>query len=184
MKNFYISLILSFLSFSCTSINEVHYYKDKVYGTNLPNYYRVTVHANSLFTSTRYLSGYFDQSAVNLYFNETTQPDKATFIVKDENTNKYEETGNELVILFSTRAQAISNNISNFSNNKSILDNIYKLSIKGKIEEAEKIEGEKSKFAIDTLNYIRLINLSFSELKREGLNKNKKIEILNKILKY
>ncbi len=184
MKKLCILAIIIILLISCTSINEVHYYKDKIYETSLPNYYRVTIQANSFLTSTRYLSGYFDQSTVNSYFNETTQPSKATFIVKDKETNTYEETGNELVILFSTRAQAISNNISNFSNNKSILNSLHRLSVKDKIKDAEKIEEERSKFAIDTLNYKTLINLSFDDLKKEDLSTKTKIEILNKILTY
>jgi hypothetical protein len=46
----------------------------------VPNYYRLTVEGYSLFSSSRYISGYFDEDTVNTYFNEYTQPAGAAIV--------------------------------------------------------------------------------------------------------
>ena len=64
----------------CASvIHETHYFRSVDRSGNPVNYYRVNVSGGTLLSSSRYLSGYFDEQAVNTYFNEYTQPDKAHF---------------------------------------------------------------------------------------------------------
>lgn len=181
---------------SCATIKDVHYYKDKIEGNSLPNYYKVTITGYSLMSSSRYLSGYFDKSAVNFYFNETAQPNNAQFI-KAVNTTEtpggtteqkiaspFGETGDELVILFSTRAKAIANNISNFSNNQSILNSVYRLSQKEKLKDYNSLKSEISKNDRDNINYKILMDAIFSELENDNLKLKDKKELIKKLLTY
>lgn len=54
---------------SCTSVREMHYFRDTV--PEVPNYYRLRIRARTIFTSSRYVSGYFDEKSVTQYFGET-----------------------------------------------------------------------------------------------------------------
>ncbi|WP_284653279.1 hypothetical protein [Flavobacterium terrisoli] len=134
---------------SCSSFNEVHYFKDKVGSkpgevTKVSNYYRVKICGYSFLSSSRYVSGYFNQDAINLYFNEFTQPEngalgqtRTTDNVKSLVTN---EDGNELVLVFSTNAKAISSQIGNIAKNQVILNSAAQLTQKDKLMEAAKLK--------------------------------------------
>lgn len=62
----------------CTSqFGETHYFRSEA---EPANYYRLRVHGNTFLGSARYISGYFDEDAVNDYFNEMSQPAKGEFI--------------------------------------------------------------------------------------------------------
>src|SRR4051794_298126 len=61
----------------CASVfDEKHFFKSKaVDAQGQPvNYYRVEVKGTTMLSSSRYISGYFDESAVDRYFNECSQP--------------------------------------------------------------------------------------------------------------
>lgn len=56
-------------------VRETHYFRSTPSETNTtPNYFRVTITARAHATKIRYLSGYFDEKAVEQYFSEFTQP--------------------------------------------------------------------------------------------------------------
>ncbi len=72
-------LVIAALAFSlcgCSTIfRETHYFKSETpKAAQAPNYYRLTVEGNTLFSSARYISGYFDEESINAYFNEFSQP--------------------------------------------------------------------------------------------------------------
>ena len=69
------SIFLVLFVLGCTStFRETHYFKSEVPGGKIPNYYRLTVNGCTLFSSSRYVSGYFDPETLDSYFNEYTQP--------------------------------------------------------------------------------------------------------------
>ncbi|PVV50407.1 hypothetical protein DD829_22345 [Chryseobacterium sp. HMWF035] len=107
---------------SCSTFNEVHYFKDGNKSNQIPNYYKVNVYGHTFLSSSRYMSGYFDKNAINLYFNEIKQPENAKFL----NFNKADsiESGNELVLLLSSNSKAISNNLGMLSKNQTVLNSI------------------------------------------------------------
>jgi hypothetical protein len=77
---FWPSLLLSACSLGCASaFHETHYFRSVDQHAQPVNYYRVTVDGQTVLSSSRYLSGYFDEQAVNTYFNEYTQPQNAHF---------------------------------------------------------------------------------------------------------
>jgi len=74
------------LIWGCSStFHETHYFKSKVVGSGIPNYYRLTVQGYAAISSSRYISGYFDEGTINTYFNEYTQPAGAAIIPSSKN---------------------------------------------------------------------------------------------------
>ncbi len=69
-------VMLAIFSFGCAStFHEAHYFKSGTASASvIPNYYRLTVKGYSWLSSSRYISGYFDEDTLNTYFNEYTQP--------------------------------------------------------------------------------------------------------------
>lgn len=66
---------------SCATIRETHYFKDKIdanadlnINSSVSNYYKVHIRGWAFLSSSRYVSGYFDEDVVNEYFNEIKQP--------------------------------------------------------------------------------------------------------------
>lgn len=170
-------LIIHFFAFiSCSSIYEVHYFKDKI-GTRsgeraklIPNYYKVEISGYSFLSSSRYVSGYFDQNAINLYFNEFSQPENGK-LFGSESSESIESTtdsgkkangenllttenGNELVLVFSTNAKAVTDQIGNISKNQSILNSMASITQKDKIEEGAKMKLQLNDLDIDIKNFI------------------------------
>lgn len=75
-------IVSVFLLFaSCATIRETHYFKDKIdaktdlnINSSVSNYYKVHIRGWAFLSSSRYVSGYFDEDVVNEYFNEIKQP--------------------------------------------------------------------------------------------------------------
>ncbi|THD32484.1 hypothetical protein [uncultured Flavobacterium sp.] len=162
MKTQYLlSLILiGLLLTSCSNIREVHYFKDKITEKSdaptktIANYYKVEIRGYSFLSSSRYLSGYFDQSAINLYFNEFTQPEDGKLFGNNPQGGLTDETGNELVLIFSTNAKAISDQIGNISKNQVILNSAASLIQEDKIKEAQKLKMSLNELSLETNNFI------------------------------
>lgn len=137
---------------SCSSIYEVHYFKDKVnqrsnyINSYLPNYYKVEISGYSFLSSSRYVSGYFEQNAINTYFNEFAQPENGKIFNNNIFTN---ETGNELVLIFSTNAKAITNQIGSISKSQTVLNSLASIVEKGKTEESKKINSQLETLDVD-----------------------------------
>ena len=75
----YLGLLLCVSSGCASAFHETHYFRSVDRQGQPVNYYRVTVDGQTALSSSRYLSGYFDEQAVNTYFNEYTQPQNAHF---------------------------------------------------------------------------------------------------------
>src|SRR6266404_2610957 len=77
-----IGISASLVSGCATAFKESHYYQSVNPKTNkVTNYYRLTVKGYAAMSSARYVSGYYDERAVDLYFNEVKvaeSPEKDT----------------------------------------------------------------------------------------------------------
>lgn len=171
--------LLLLLSFgSCSTFSEVHYFKDKVGITDnkskksVSNYYRVKIKGYSFLSSSRYVSGYFNQDAVNLYFNEISQPVNGKLFNTTSVTN---ENGNELVLIFSTNAKAISDQIGNISKNQTILNSMAQLTQKDKIIEAEEIKDELSTVDSEIQTFILNTDLYLKNIETKSGDEIKKV---------
>ena len=79
-----------------TTFQESHYFSSDGSG-GAPadrNYYRLLVKGGTAISSSRYVSGYFDSAAVDVYFNEIKQPPKAQLVTSTSTgTTTAGETG-------------------------------------------------------------------------------------------
>lgn len=149
-KNMEKKILLCFLLFlaGCSTISrEVHFFKDKA-GTP-PNYYRLTLVGKTFMTSSRYVTGFYDEQAVALYFNEIAQPEGGTLIQTKEDNDKsgvqsLKETlrGKSLVIILSTNSDAIANAIGTFADNQQMLTALAGLINRDRIVEARETSTE------------------------------------------
>jgi hypothetical protein len=114
----------------CSTFHEVHFFKDKA--TPIPNYYKLSVKGQTLFSSSRYLSGYFDEEAVDDYFSEITQPEKARFKPHDNTQNNVEPLDSKLdnrrlVLILSSNSDAVATQIGAFVENKKNEESLSRL---------------------------------------------------------
>jgi hypothetical protein len=140
-------IFLCIVSTGCSSsFSEKHYFKSADAQGNPINYFRVSVSGNTFLSSSRYLSGYFDEKAVDSYFDQIAQPDKALF--KDQASadggNVQPLSGNlknrKLVLLLSSNSDAISQQIGQFANNQAIMADLTRLVYRDNIKEAREAQ--------------------------------------------
>jgi len=101
-------------------------------------FYRLTVQGQAQFSNTRYLTGYFDERAISLFFNEIkAPPDQKLF---DDSTklpgasadtklaplSPSSETG-AFVMIMSTNADAIAGAIGSFAESQAVADSLTNL---------------------------------------------------------
>jgi hypothetical protein len=141
-----ILLLSIFALTSCQTARELHYFKQG------DNYYRLKIKEHSFASRSRYLSGYFNEQAVEKYFSETGHPDSAK--VSKWQPIKGDQKGT-LVMILSSNSNSISEQIGNMAGNEELLETIARLSHKDKIEKTSQLTSD-----IDNLKSIRngLIN--------------------------
>ena len=125
-----------------TVVQENHYFaafKDNGSGgRDAVQFYRVSVDGNSQFANTRYLTGYFDERAVSLFFNELKSPtnqklfDDAMVLPGAPAGTKFTplspspENG-AFVLIMSTNADAIASTIGSFAESQVVADALTRL---------------------------------------------------------
>jgi hypothetical protein len=99
------------------------------------------VQGQTLFASSRYLSGYFDEKALDAYFSEISQPEKALF-TEVVNTNggnvqplSGDLEGKKLILLLSSNSDAIAQQIGQFTSNQEIMNDLTRLIYRERIRE-------------------------------------------------
>lgn len=139
------------LFLSCSTFRETHYFKDTL--KPIPNYYKVQVRGSTLFSSSRYVSGYYDRGAVQAYFGEIQQPKNGLFPFPEKQDDKksndaIKKNPKELVLLLSTNSDAIANSIGNLVKSKTVINSMALIANKDKIEKLDEVEADVS--LIDT----------------------------------
>jgi hypothetical protein len=165
---FTILLSLAMASGGCTSrFSEMHYFKYSEPGKDdaPANYFRLTVSGSTWFASARYVSGYFDEDAVNMYFSEFSQPAKGAIFQekqassadtasKASTTKPLDKSleGKSLVMILSSNSDEIATQIGAFAENERTARAIGRLINREKLLGArssnealrsQKIEGKK-----------------------------------------
>jgi hypothetical protein len=116
-----------------TVVAENHYFaafRDKPGGEREPvQFYRLSVDGNSQFANTRYLTGYFDERAVSLFFNELKSP--ANQKLFDDSMTLPGASGTKItplsptfVLIMSTNADAIASTIGSFAESQVVADSL------------------------------------------------------------
>ncbi len=136
-------VILFILLSGCQAVKEVHYFKSG------ENYYRLNVKSRAFASKSRYIAGYFDESAVNNYFSELSQSDSICFIHKSSTVNGKTESqslenndNRELVMILSTNSDVVSEQIGNLAQNEQTLEVLARLANKEKIQENKMLNIE------------------------------------------
>jgi hypothetical protein len=120
--------LLTVLGAGCGSnFHEVHYFKSVDRDQKPIHYYRVTVEGNTALSSSRYISGYFDERAVDIYFSEFSQPPAGSFTgtVKKDEEGKVAPLakgmeGRQLVLLLSSNSDDIATSISALAQSEAV----------------------------------------------------------------
>ena len=134
----------------CASVNEKHYFKTK----NGENYFRVKIDANAGFSQAKYISGFYDESAVDIVFNElktlpvtsrTTEGSAQTNTLLNnlggqETLPLNPEKSGVFVMILSTNANSVANTIGNYAQNEQLLESIAILSNQDTLRNAEKLK--------------------------------------------
>jgi hypothetical protein len=123
-----------------SNFHEVHYFESSNRVTGAKNHYRLDVKGRSFFSSSRYIAGYYDERAVDLFFNQLkvgqSNTDMRPLFVDNQTTPGDNlrvaalspTAGNgRFVMLFSSNASAVANTIGQFAENQIVADGITRL---------------------------------------------------------
>ena len=122
------------------TFKEDHYFQQQNKAGDVTNYYRLQVSGYGALSSARYVSGFYDERAVDLFFNELkveqtgTSTDKTLFKDAQKNPGS-DETIKPLdpgahgafVMILSTNASSVARTIGQFSENQIVADAITNL---------------------------------------------------------
>ncbi|MBX2947199.1 MAG: hypothetical protein KF725_15315 [Cyclobacteriaceae bacterium] len=171
---FILSLAIVIMVAGCQSIREMHYFKDKA--GNPPNYYRLQIKGHAFLTSSRYLSGNFDEEAVNYYFGEIEQPQSVKFESKQLDSKQPNQgiepigsDGKKFVLMLSTNSDAISTAFGNFVESKETQLYLARIINRDKLIELEEMKvsenaemKRRNRMIILGENYLNSITVSES----------------------
>ncbi|MCH7403815.1 hypothetical protein ACFOUP_13025 [Belliella kenyensis] len=137
MKKLYPTLIILIL-IACQSSKELHYLKHG------ENYYRLKINQHAFLSSSRYMSGEFDENAVNYFFSEIARPDSSKFsskpVEKISTEGNYSLENKTLVFLLSTNSKEVTDLIGSFASNEQTLKTIASITRREFIAEAKKLQ--------------------------------------------
>lgn len=163
---FILLVISTFVLNACQSAKELHYFKSE------ENYYRLKINEWAFITSSRYISGYFDETAVNRYFGEILRPDSIAFISEIPENDSSPQNGEEelsplekdpdntFVMILSTNSSAVADQISTLAKNEEILDMIARMANKEVLDENQQLMAKKKSLE-DKTGKIRMASEQF-----------------------
>lgn len=143
-----------------TSFRENHYFSslsDAQVGDRKTNYFRVTVDGWAAFSAARYVSGYYDERAVDLFFNEVKPIPEGTIIAPLFPLQATEPfTGDQirpfspdqgkgaLVMILSTNADTVAAAIGNFAEGQAAAAAISNLVNQEEVRAARRTKAEQT----------------------------------------
>lgn len=184
---------------ACAHFKEVHYFKDKA--GSPPNYYKLTVKGCTFLTSSRYLSGYFDEDAINLYFNEISQPAQGALTLNSSQKSTSQTplpegsveplvnkgiNGRRFVMILSSNSDAVATQIGSFAENKQVLASLGRLINRDRIEAAAKSKGELDQQKLAAASFVALAEKLMAEAESAQTPQAKNqflLELLNALAK-
>lgn len=198
LKSVYVAamaVLFVMLTVSCASISEQHYFKSI---GERPNYFRLTVDGNSKWSSSRYIAGYYDERAIDLFFNElkiATASDKqdTSKLIEDDTTIpgsdvKLKPLGPEdgtFLMIMSTNADAVVDAIGQFAESNAITEAIANIANKPRIEAVTvakaSLSAEQTRYTAIAAEIDRLFSLVDREATDENVTEAAYLRILNAI---
>lgn len=135
----FIAFVLSLLLASCAQFDETHYFKTVNLETGEPvNYFKLRVEGRAGFSTARYVAGFYDERAVDLFFNELKGSQSTTSAQLFVDNQKSPGTNTVLapldptqrgafVMILSTNATSVANTIGAFADNNVVADAVTNL---------------------------------------------------------
>ncbi len=169
-------IVILIVMCSCQSSKELHYLKQG------ENYYRLNINQKAFLTSSRYMSGNFDEMAVDYFFGELARPDSAKIvtppvrIVSKEGTEIPENKN--LIFILSTNSKEVADQIGNFASNEETLRQIALLSKKDIILEKKIINKNLKYLEIEIKDYIKIGDEFIEGIKTDDLNYSRQLILI------
>lgn len=150
-------VILCCLLPACQAAKEFHYFKQG------DNYYRIKIKEKAFLSSSRYESGYFDEVALDNYFGQIHRADStgniqnlnspSTATKKDSNSVIPGNTS--LVLILSTDASVVADQISSFAQNEQTLDLLAQMANTDVSKENQQLTQQISSLSSTTSNIVQ-----------------------------
>lgn len=140
------TLLAVTLLIGCQTGKEMHYFREG------DNYYRLRISEHSVSAKARYLAGFFDQHAVDMYFSDLSKTiDSPIVFISPNSPPSYgpSDGHRKLVIILSTNSDAIAEQIGAFASSEETLKLIADLANVDKINEIA--EAQTEGVILDTL---------------------------------
>lgn len=139
----------------CAAFDETHYFKQGIPHEDTPNYFRLRVTGSAQLSSARYVAGYYDERAVDLFFNEInmsgTGSEQRTLFKADQKSPGSTEPivpldpkleHGRLVMILSTNASGVANAIGSFAESQVTADAITNLVNRSAVEAGERTAAD------------------------------------------
>jgi hypothetical protein len=146
-----IGLISVLLVAGCASIKEDHYFTSVTKeGERARNYFRLKVRGSAQLSSARYVAGFYDERAVDLFFNELKTADSSSKLfadaVKSPGSNEVIKSLDSskrgaFVMILSTNADAVAATIGSFAESGVAAEAITNLVNQSRIREARRTDA-------------------------------------------
>ena len=144
--------LLSLLLSGCvTSFHEDHFFQSISSRTGrATNYFRVRVDGQATLSAARYISGYYDERAIDLFFNEIKSGEPPKLFEQDlmepGGTEKLKPLSPDdkhgvLVMVLSTNAKAVTDAIGQFAESQVVADSLTNLVNRRDIQEAQRAKA-------------------------------------------
>ena len=148
------SLIGAVASSGCTTFHQTYHFQSTA-GDGTVNFFRVRVDGDAQTAKTRYLAGFYDERAVDLFFNELKSTDKdlrPIFVtgqkapgedtaIKPLTPDKGRGT---FVMIFSTNPKAVADTIGAFAESQVVSDALSNLVNRREVQAARVLTATKS----------------------------------------
>lgn len=155
-----ITILIVMLVTSCASIEEQHYFRSQ---GEQPNYFRLSVKGSSELSSSRYIAGYYDERAIDLFFNElkiispSGTPDTRKLFEDgitapgtDERLQPLGPEDGTFLMIMSTNADAVVDAIGQFAESNAVAEAIANIANKPRIEA---VSSAKASLSADQARY-------------------------------
>ncbi|MBI2207194.1 MAG: hypothetical protein HYU41_25455 [Candidatus Rokubacteria bacterium] len=143
--------LLPLLSGCVTRFREDHYFQSVSNRSGrATNYFRVRVDGYAVMSAARYIAGYYDERAVDLFFNEIKTGERLRLFEQDMvepgGTEKLKPLSPEdkkggLVMILSTNAKAVTDAIGQFTESQIVADTLTNLLNRRELQEARRSDA-------------------------------------------
>lgn len=145
---------------SCQASKELHYFKEG------DNYYRLKIRQHAFLSSSRYLSGYFDPHAVDVYFGDIKKnKGENNQLVRISKEGKECKENRQLMLILSTNSDAVAQEVSGIVENAALFSLVSQLANQDKILEQANVQEKVDKLLSNNAQIITKAEQLIADLK-------------------